>query len=722
MEHGSFRPTRPRTGRVLRRALALLALALAAGPSVAGSEILWDAWGVPHIYADSQDELVHAWGWAQMQAHGDRILEQVGIVRGRAAAIWGETYLASDRYLWTMGMPQLVERLAPELDPDDAFVAGMNAWAEAHPGQIGADLDVVLPVRNEDVLALALYAEFFNGIVVTPTFVDGLREAYLSGDEVRDPRPDRGATGSNAWAIGADRSSSGHPLLLANPHAPWPSLQEARHLLFFEAHLVGPDLDAYGAGVIGLPALTFGFNGDLGWTGTSAPTFDYVDAYELTLEGSGYRFDGDVRAFDEEAVTLDVLAADGSTRRETLNLRRSVHGPVLAEKDGHAIAIAFPLPDEEEAANPQLWAMMRAHDLDAFLSTLEAQNLFALNFLYADRRGHIAYALTGVFPDRPDVDVDWSAVVPGDTSATLWRGKLPFERMPVVVDPPSDRLQNANETPHYVAWPDVLDLADAPPDWPAPDAWPRTRRSLALISGQDRFTPGDVMRLKYDTRSGLADQVLDTVVAAGREYGSAEAQAAAELLAAWDRRFDQDSVGAVVFAFWAMHFQPDALGGARFPADAYAVAFDPEAPMATPAGLADPGMAVEALEFAARAVMQTFGTLEVPWGAFVTFQVGEARLPGFGAPPEAFGVFSPNFAAPTPEGPLATVAGDTWVAVVEFASPPSAWAVLPYGNASRHGDPHVGDQLELYAGKGFRPVWLRRADIEANLERIERFE
>lgn len=722
MEPGSSRPARPRRGRALRRALAVLALTLAAGPGLASSEILWDAWGVPHIYADSQDELLHAWGWAQMHAHGDRILEQVGVVRGRAAAIWGEAYLASDRYLWTMGMPQLVERLAPALDPDDAFVAGMNAWAEAHPDVIGADLDRVLPIRSEDVLALALHAEFFDGIVVTPAFVDSLREAYLAGDEVRDPRPDRGSMGSNAWAIGPERSASGHPLLLVNPHAPWPSLEEARHLLFFEAHLVGPDLDVYGAGVIGLPALTFGFNADLGWAGTSAPTFDYVDAYELTLDEGGYRFDGAVRAFEEEVVTLDVLSADGSTRQETLHLRRSVHGPVLAEKDGHALALAFPLPDEEEVTDPQLWAMMRANDLDAFLTTLEAQNLFALNFLYADRHGRIAYALTGVFPDRPDAGVDWSGVVPGDSSATLWRGKLPFERMPVVVDPPSGHLQNSNETPHYAAWPDPPDLADAPPDWPGPDAWPRTRRSLALITGQDRFTPEDVMRLKYDTRSGLADQVLDTVVAVGRQYGSPEAQAAVEVVAAWDRRFDPDSVGAVVFAFWAMHYQPDALGGARFPAEAFAVPFDPASPLATPSGLADPGEAVEALEFAARAVMQTFGTLEVPWGAFATFQVDDVRLPGFGAPPEAFGVFSPNFAAPTPEGPLATVAGDSWVAVVDFGAAPSAWAVLPYGNASRDGDPHVGDQLALYAGKSFRPVWLRRADVEDHLERIERFE
>ena len=94
-------------------------------------------------------------------------------------------------------------------------------------------------------------------------------------------------------------------------------------------------------------------------------------------------------------------------------------------------------------------------------------------------------------------------------------------------------------------------------------------------------------------------------------------------------------------------------------------------------------MAVSALEFAARATMQTFGTLELPWGGFVMFQVGDMLVPGFGAPPEAFGLLSPNFAAPSPQGPLATAAGDTWVAVIGFGETPTAWAVLPYGNATR---------------------------------------
>src|SRR5687768_17027845 len=106
-------------------AIALLVLALGAAPVTAreaspvrvpqfpsptsagaGTEILWDTWGVPHIFANDAAGLFYAFGYAQMHSHGDKILRLYGIARGRAAEYWGEKYLASDRFFQTAGLPQ----------------------------------------------------------------------------------------------------------------------------------------------------------------------------------------------------------------------------------------------------------------------------------------------------------------------------------------------------------------------------------------------------------------------------------------------------------------------------------------------------------------------------------------------------------------------------------------------------------------------------------------
>ncbi|MBL8120800.1 MAG: penicillin acylase family protein, partial [Anaerolineae bacterium] len=83
----------------MKRSFALLALffLIAALPVGAQDEslteqpeILWDTWGVPHIFSPTNEGLFYAFGWAQAQNHADLILRLYGEARGRAAEYWGE--------------------------------------------------------------------------------------------------------------------------------------------------------------------------------------------------------------------------------------------------------------------------------------------------------------------------------------------------------------------------------------------------------------------------------------------------------------------------------------------------------------------------------------------------------------------------------------------------------------------------------------------------------
>jgi acyl-homoserine-lactone acylase len=65
--------------------------------------------------------------------------------------------------------------------------------------------------------------------------------------------------------------------------------------------------------------------------------------------------------------------------------------------------------------------------------------------------------------------------------------------------------------------------------------------------------------------------------------------------------------------------------------------------------------------------------------------------------------------------------GDSYVLAVEFSTPLRARSLLGYGNASQPGSPHRTDQLELYARKELKPVWLTREEIMANLKAREAF-
>jgi acyl-homoserine-lactone acylase len=85
------------------------------------------------------------------------------------------------------------------------------------------------------------------------------------GPAAAPPIPPSGSgMASNAWAVGGERSASGHGMVMANPHFPW--YGEAR---LWECHLVLPgQLDVYGTSLIGTPGVQIGFNRHVGWAHT----------------------------------------------------------------------------------------------------------------------------------------------------------------------------------------------------------------------------------------------------------------------------------------------------------------------------------------------------------------------------------------------------------------------------------------------------------------------
>jgi acyl-homoserine-lactone acylase len=184
---------------------------------------------------------------------------------------------------------------------------------------------------------------------------------------------------------------------------------------------------------------------------------------------------------------------------------------------------------------------------------------------------------------------------------------------------------------------------------------------------------------------------------------------AAEVLEGWDRHADAESRGAVLFLAWLDEFNR-ASGGNLF-----ANPWNPEDPLGTPSGLADPGAAVSALDAAAARVRGQTGALDVPFGAVYRVRQDDVDLPGngFSGP---VGTFRSGWYAPSPDGRFHLMGGDTFVLLVDFGDPIQARTALVYGNASQPGSPHRTDQLRLFAEKRLRPVWRTREAVEANLE------
>lgn len=667
-----------------------------------GTEILWDSYGVPHIYAANRTGLAYAFGWAQMRNHGDLLLRLVLQGRGRASEFLGKSYLDDDRWVWTIGIPAMSARDYAAQRPEmrahiDAFAEGINAFAAANPSMIGDSVRAALPVTGVDIIENLQRIEFARFI----TSSQGVKDETRAWEK-----------GSNAWAIAPSHSADGHSLLLANPHLPWSDI-----FTWIEAEYSMPGIHVYGAAVIGSPVLQIAFNDNLGWSHT-VNTQDGEDLYELTLSGTGYLLDGKVRPFDESVHVIKVREANGSFADDTVRYRRSVQGPIVASKPGKAIALRAVGMDAPTIpfGYQQWWEMGAARDFAAFRKAIAPNQISGQNITYADRDGHIMEFYGGNTPVRSRGDrAYWSGIVRGDSSATLWTKLHTYADMPNTIDPPSGWVQNANDPPWWATFPVVVHPQDYPSYLATKAMLLRPQRSVHILESDSSITFDELVRYKHSTRMELADRVLDDLLALARVNGTEVSNLAARVLKNWDRSADANSRGAVLFVEWWNEY------GRRMGAKSrWATQWSEQRPLDTPYGIADTAVALASLDAAVKTVEAKYTALDVPWGEVYRFRRDSLDLPGNGAS-ATYGVFRVVDYSKDGARQYRASFGDSFVAAIEFSNPVHAMSLVGYGNASRAGSPHRDDQLTLMSRKELKPVWLTRREVEAHTELREKF-
>jgi acyl-homoserine-lactone acylase len=681
----------------MRRAIYLLLLflsILSCKKDQPEPQIVWDTYGVPHIYAENIEDLFFMQGWAQMHNHANLILELYGSSRGRGAEYWGESKLPNDQLIHTLGFETLADSWEEQQDPElrtiyKSFVEGMNAYAEAHPEAVEDSNRGVLPITTRDVNMHGMYVVFTR---------------FIGGEDLGRVQqwPDMG---SNTYAIGPGRSASGKAMLVQNPHLPW-----WNEFLFFESNLILDGKPMYGTTLVGFPGIAIGFNQYLGWSHTDN-TIDNADTYEVTLEGEGYLLDGVETPFETSAKTLKVKQEDGSLAEVEIPLMRTAHGPVVKQEDGKALAVRMVGMDRPNMFL-QWWRMINSTTFQEFESALKMAQIPFWNVMYADKYGDIFYLFNGLVPKRQQDDWEyWDRVIPGGKSEDIWTEVHPYADLPKVKNPAGNWLQNANDPP----WTSTIPMTLNPEDYPgymAPKYMAfRPQRSARMLMEDESITFEELQAYKLSTRLELADRILDDLFMAVDSLGSDKAKEAKTVLEAWDRTADADSRGMLLFFNWARKFGP-------WRGSNYATSWDINQPESTPDGLADPARAVALLEQSATELEEKFGSLEVPWGDYYRINYNGKDLPANGID-GSLGVFRVAWPGGGDENHMYVGGGDSWVGVIEFGDTVRAKVLLSYGNATQANSAHYGDQLELFSKKEFRDAWFTNEAIEANTSRVE---
>ncbi|MCR9080416.1 MAG: acylase [Hyphomonadaceae bacterium] len=667
-------------------------------------EIIRDNWGTPHIYGTTNADTAFGVAYAHAEDDYETIQDVVAATRGVLARYKGAAAAPTDYVVALLDVWGTVDRRYEADVPADvkaiaeAYAAGLNLYAAEHPEQTWSGL---APFTGQDVIAgFILKTPFFYGFDETlQSLFAETREAPLAAD------PDERAwllhptlnteRGSNAFAVRPERSGDDTTRLLINSHQPMTG-----PVAWWEAHIVSEEgLDITGGLFPGTPVILHGFNRDLGWANTVSKP-DLTDIYRLTINPDNakqYRLDDEWRDFQEETALLRVKLFGPFALKVRRPVYRTEHGPVIQAPHG-TYAVRYSGMNEIRQLE-QYVRLNLAENWDEFSAAMGLNALPSINYVYADKDGNIAFIHNGQYPARLP-GWDWQADLPGDRSDLIWKGYLPYDDGPKLVNPVLGFVYNANNTPYRATdGPDNLSAADFPASMGLQTN--ETNRSLRiqeLADGTGMIDRGRLLAIKFDTayaQGSEADEFIQVVLAHDWSDVPELADALAHLRA-WNYHLDIDNRHAALGALTVLRHVTG-----QFTGD-----YGPEPP--------------QAFREAAALLTDVYGRIDPEWGEVNRLVRGDVNIPVSGGPDILRAIYP---LAVRPDGKLHANAGDTWIAVVEWDAEghQSAEVVHQYGAATLdESSPHYADQAPLFASEQWRPALLTRADVEANAARTYR--
>ena len=126
-----------------------------------------------------------------------------------------------------------------------------------------------------------------------------------------------------------------------------------------------------------------------------------------------------------------------------------------------------------------------------FEKALEDFNAPAQNFVFADKEGNIAYKANGNVPIRKKGTAAFP--VPGDSSEYGWEGYIPYDELPMLVNPEQGYIATANNEVVGKEYPYHLSNIWAQPY--------RFQRIVELLEDRDQLTVQDMKDIQMDAKN-----------------------------------------------------------------------------------------------------------------------------------------------------------------------------------------------------------------------------
>ena len=527
------------------------------------AETFRDSWGIPHLRADSADELAFLQGRNAATDRSWQIEMERWRSEGRTAEQFGASGIEWDTFARQSRLDDTARQCFAALDAEtrrwcEAYVGGVNRALE--DGRRGAPEFTATATSPEPWQPWTPLGVFLVHHILFASFPNKLWRAHVAatlGPGAVDLFSIEAPvwSGSNAWAVHGSLSASGAPLVAGDPHR----LLELPGV-YQQVRLACPEFDVVGLAFPGVPGLPhFGHAGSVAWGITNAMS-DYQDLFseELRRTASGVEARGS-SGWEPAASRVETVAVRGA-EPVTVEVIETARGPVISGRpDGAALSLRTPARVERTLGFEALLPLLRSRSCPDVQAALRQWVEPVNSVLAADTSGGILQFVAGRVPRRDRENRRWP--VPAWSSRHQWTGE--YEELPASSPHPfavsaNDRAAGGGE---------LLGMEFAPAH--------RARRIRELLEGAGasgglRLDVAGMQQIHSDTQLGPWPASRRLLAGLARGGLSAPAIGLLDRLLGWDGRMDADSPDAGAFAAWRAALvrgiaADDALAGVHAP-------------------------------------------------------------------------------------------------------------------------------------------------------------
>jgi penicillin amidase len=520
--------------------------------------VVYDEIGVPHIFADNEEDLMYAQGYVEAKDRLWQMEFQMLAAAGRLTELVGKDALPLDRFSRRIGIVRAAEKSLSEMESNpiskkilENFTAGVNAYiAQLKDADLPIEYKLIgyKPEKWTNLKCALLMKYMAKDLTYYDTDIENTNALKTFGEEVynkmypdfpppnldpiipvgskwnfknvdtfsnkenlslspilyKNPYKEFYANpnyGSNNWSVNGSKTSSGKPILCGDPH-----LSLNLPSIWYEIQLTCPTMNVAGVTIPGSPGVIIGYNDSIAWSVTNAER-DVVNNFSVEYADANrkaYKFQDKYIPFEYDVQTYKIKG--GKNFIDSIKITKV--GSIVYDENFGEINDKKHIATYWRAEDPSndlmaFYYLNKAKNHSDYLNALNYHSCPGQNFVYADAANNIAIRQQGSFMLRTNQG-DGSFVTPLATAdLAKLKSRIPNEQNPYILNPERGFCSSANQNPTDQTYP-----------YQTNGIYENYRNRVinAALTEAKNYTWQDMGKLQNNNLSLLAKETLPTIL------------------------------------------------------------------------------------------------------------------------------------------------------------------------------------------------------------------